>query len=359
MDDTAVPRGTLAGINCAASSFLRFDPDTERVGRVQHIQRIFMGLLVKRCVHFQIAARCLLCCVTKVKDLQPVLLLDRHLNDLAAAKRKGLFRVVISTLRRNIRVIVARHERVEIIDRAAGANRFCIGQFFAVLVYDRQCDITGRLERDLFSLARLDRQCIGCRVVSGGNRDRDRRIAGDCHGRAAVRVQFVSVDCDGRPGDRGGRIDFQYLFGIKDLIGIFRLGAGEALCRRLRRTCGIGHAQTAKRRHAVELQRQIHALCITVRTSLAGSEHNRIARRAARERIVNAGRFGLSRNILISGCTAYVRVNSLDLRAGSAAAQFKIRIQAARKAVRHLHSRDMILQRIFVAVRVKVIRITA
>ena len=102
VDDTAVPRGTLAGINCAASSFLRFDPDTERVGRVQHIQRIFMGLLVKRCVHFQIAARCLLCCVTKVKDLQPVLLLDRYLNDLVAAKRKGLFRVVIGTLRRNI-----------------------------------------------------------------------------------------------------------------------------------------------------------------------------------------------------------------------------------------------------------------
>ena len=94
-------------------------------------------------------------------------------------------------------------------------------------------------------------------------------------------VQFVSVDLDGRPGDRGGRIDFQYLFGIKDLIGIFRLGAGEALCRRLRRTCGIGHAQTAERRHAVELQRQIHALCITVRTGLAGSERNRIARRAA------------------------------------------------------------------------------
>ena len=172
--------------------------------------------------------------------------------------------MVISTLRRNIRVIVARHERVEIIDRAAGASRFCIGQFFAVLIHDRQRHIAGSLECDLLSLARLDRQCIGRRVVSGGNCNHNRRFAGDRHGRAAVCGQLVSVDRDRRPGDCGGWINFQFLFGIEDLIGIFRLGAGEALCRRLRRICGVGHAQAAERRHAVEPKRQIDALRIVV-----------------------------------------------------------------------------------------------
>ena len=259
--------------------------------------------------------------------------------------------MVIGTLRRNIRVIVTRHERVEIVDRASGTDRFCVRQLFAVFIHDRQRDIAGSFERDLLSLARLDRQCIGCRIVSGGNRDRDFRFAGDHHSRAAVCGQRIAVDRDGRPGNRGGWIDFQRLFGIEDLIGIFRLGAGEALRRGLCRTCGIGHAQTAERRHAVELQRQIHALCITVRTGLAGSERNRIARRAAGERIVNAGRFGLSRNILISGCTAYVRVNSLDRC--SCGVQLEIWIQPSGEAVRHLHGCGMVCQRIRIAVCIK------
>ena len=267
--------------------------------------------------------------------------------------------MVISTLRRNIRVVVARHECIEIIDRTSGANRFCVRQLFAVFIHDRQHHITGRLERDLLSLARLDRQCIGRRVAAGGNRDRDFRFAGDRHGRAAVCGQLVSVDRDRRPGDCGGRIDFQRILGIKDLVGIFRLRAGEALRRGLRRACRVRDTQAAERRHAVELERQIHALRIVVRTGFAGAENDRIARRAAGERIVNAGRGGLRWNVLFSGCAVHVRVDSLDLRVGSAAAQFKIRIQAARKAVRHLHGCGMILQRIFVAVRVKVIRIAA
>ena len=258
--------------------------------------------------------------------------------------------MVIGALRCDIRVIVTRHKRVEIIDCVSGADRFGIGQFLTVLIHDGQRHIRSRIKCDFLALTGLDGQRVGRRIVAGGNRDRDCRLAGDCHGRAAVCVQCVSVDCDGRPGDRGGRIDFQYLFGIKDLIGIFRLGAGEALCRRLRRTCGI-HAQTAERRHAVELQRQIHALRITVRTSLAGSERNRIARRAAGERIVNAGRFRLSRDGLISGCTAYVRVNGLDRC--SCGVQLEIWIQPSGEAVRHLHGCGMILQRIFVAVRIE------
>ena len=89
----------------------------------------------------------------------------------------------------------------------------------------------------------------------------------------------------------------------------------------------------------------------TVRTGLAGSERNRIARRAAGERIVNAGRFRLSRDGLISGCTAYVRVNGLDRC--SCGVQREIWIQPSGEAVRHLHGCGMILQRIFVAVRIE------
>ena len=267
--------------------------------------------------------------------------------------------MVIGALRCDIRVIVTRHERVKIIDRTSGASRFCVRQLFAVLIHDRQRHIAGSLECDLLSLARLDRQCIGCRVLSGGNRDCDRRIAGDRRGRAAVCGQLVSVDRDRRPGDCGGRIDFQRILGIKDLVGIFRLRAGEALRRGLRRACRVRDTQAAERRHAVELERQIHALRIVVRTGFAGAENDRIARRAAGERIVNAGCLGLCRDVLFSGRAAYIRVNSLDLRAGSAGAQFKIRIQAARKAVRHLYGRGMVQQCVRIAVCVKVIRIAA
>ena len=172
--------------------------------------------------------------------------------------------MVIGALRCDIRVVVTRYKRVEIIDRTSAATRFCVRQLFAVPVYDRQRHIAGSLERDLLSLARLDRQCIGCRIVSGGNRDHDRRIAGDCHGRAAIRVQHIPVDRDNRPGNRGSRIDFQRILGIEDLISILRFSAGETLRRSLRRTCCICDTQTAERRHTVEPERQIHALRIVV-----------------------------------------------------------------------------------------------
>ena len=243
--------------------------------------------------------------------------------------------------------------------RVSVPQRHGICQLFAVLVHNGQCHAGSCNKRDFRSLARLDRQRIGRRVVSGGNRNRNRRFAGDRHSCAAVRVQRIAVDRDRRPGDCGGWINFQFLFGIEDLIGVFRLGAGETLRRRLRCACRIGHAKTSQRRHAVKLERQIHALRNAVRPGLAGAENDRIACRASGERIVNAGRVGFRRNVLFSGRAAYIRINSFDPRAGSAAAQFKIRVQAARKAVRHLHSRGMILQRIFVAVRVKVIRIAA
>ena len=86
--------------------------------------------------------------------------------------------MVIGALRCDIRVVVTRYKRVEIIDRTSAATSFfCTPALRRLLVYDRQRHIAGSLERDLLSLARLDRQCIGCRIASGGNRDHDRRIA--------------------------------------------------------------------------------------------------------------------------------------------------------------------------------------
>ena len=77
--------------------------------------------------------------------------------------------MVIGALRCDIRVVVTRYKRVEIIDRTSAAIRFCVRQLFTVPVYDCQCHIAGSLERDLLSLARLDRQCIGRRIASRGN----------------------------------------------------------------------------------------------------------------------------------------------------------------------------------------------
>ncbi len=46
--------------------------------------------------------------------------------------------MIVGALRCNIRVVLARHKRVKIIDRTSGANRFCVRQLFAVLIHDRQ-----------------------------------------------------------------------------------------------------------------------------------------------------------------------------------------------------------------------------
>lgn len=41
--------------------------------------------------------------------------------------------MIVGALRCNIRVVLARHKRIEIVDRIPGAERFGISQFLAIL----------------------------------------------------------------------------------------------------------------------------------------------------------------------------------------------------------------------------------
>ena len=77
--------------------------------------------------------------------------------------------MVILPLCCDIRILLLRHECVEVIDRISIAIRFGIGQLFAVFVHDGQRHVGGRIECDPLTLARLDRQRVGRRIASRGN----------------------------------------------------------------------------------------------------------------------------------------------------------------------------------------------
>ena len=77
--------------------------------------------------------------------------------------------MIVGALRCNIRVVLARHKRIEIVDRIPGAERFGISQFLAVFIHNCQVNIAGRCKRDLLALTGLDRQRVGRRIASRGN----------------------------------------------------------------------------------------------------------------------------------------------------------------------------------------------